>query len=312
MITLHKYTEDQKETWDNFVRSSNITSFLFFRNFMDYHKDRFNDHSLIIYNDAKIIALLPANLHNNTLYSHQGLTYGGFITDATMKTALMLSIFEATISYLKTQNITEFFYKKTPQLYTQWPAEEDLYALFRHQAQLVRRDISSTINLDNKLPFNTLRKRMVKKAIKNGISIFERDSITSFYPILTENLKEKHGTKPVHSQKELQLLKTRFPEGIRFFTAMDKEENLAAAVVIFEMKNTAHAQYICSTKVGRELGGLDAIFDHLINNIYASKQYFDFGISTENNGRVLNEGLINQKEMFGGRGVCYDTYHLTF
>ena len=36
--------------------------------------------------------------------------------------------------------------------------------------------------------------------------------------------------------------------------------------------------------------------------------YFDFGKSTERHGEYLNEQLIFQKEGFGGRAVCYDTY----
>lgn len=33
-----------------------------------------------------------------------------------------------------------------------------------------------------------------------------------------------------------------------------------------------------------------------------------FGICTENNGNFLNEGLINQKQEFGGRGIVHDFY----
>ena len=46
----------------------------------------------------------------------------------------------------------------------------------------------------------------------------------------------------------------------------------------------------------------------LIDNFKGTKEYFDFGISTENNGMYLNEGLISQKEGFGSRIVCYQTW----
>ena len=52
------------------------------------------------------------------------------------------------------------------------------------------------------------------------------------------------------------------------------------------------------------------VMDYLINQQYTDKEYFDFGISTEDNGRYLNEGLITQKQEFGGRGVVYDFYEL--
>ena len=46
---------------------------------MDYHNDRFKDHSLMVFKDDKLIALLPANIVDFNLRSHQGLTYGGFL-----------------------------------------------------------------------------------------------------------------------------------------------------------------------------------------------------------------------------------------
>ena len=50
--------------------------------------------------------------------------------------------------------------------------------------------------------------------------------------------------------------------------------------------------------------------DYLINECYSSKEYFDFGISTENEGLFLNEGLTSQKQEFGGRGIVYDFYEI--
>ena len=46
---------------------------------MDYHSEKFSDYSLLIYKGEKLIALLPANLINDQLFSHSGLSYGGFI-----------------------------------------------------------------------------------------------------------------------------------------------------------------------------------------------------------------------------------------
>ena len=57
-------------------------------------------------------------------------------------------------------------------------------------------------------------------------------------------------------------------------------------------------------------GALDLLFHQLIYDRYAQKRYFDFGISTEHGGQMLNEGLLFQKEGFGGRAVVYDTYEM--
>lgn len=310
MIRIEKYGKQKKTEWDSFIKSSNCSSFLFFRDYMDYHSERFTDHSLMIYLNDVLFTLLPANLESKTLYSHQGLTYGGFIYNSKMKAAQMLLIFEATIHYLNKKGIVSFIYKKTPQIYNTLPADEDLYALYRNDATLIKRDISSTIDLKNKLPFSKLRKRMVNKARRELITVNESESLDTIYPILTKNLANKHGVTPVHTQNELNLLKSRFEKNIRFFSAENRKNETIAGVIVYECQQTIHVQYICSLDEGRNVGALDIIFDYLINEKFTNKTYFDFGISTENNGLTLNEGLIAQKEMFGGRGICYDTYEV--
>jgi hypothetical protein len=47
-----------------------------------------------------------------------------------------------------------------------------------------------------------------------------------------------------------------------------------------------------------------------MNEKYCNISIFDFGISTENSGFFLNEGLLFQKESFGGRAIVYETYKL--
>ncbi|EAI4884208.1 TPA: GNAT family N-acetyltransferase, partial [Campylobacter coli] len=105
--------------------------FMFDRNYMDYHSDRFIDNSLMFYENEKLIALLPCNVSQNILYSHQGLTFGGFIVDENMKQSKMLECFEVLKEYMKENNFKKLIYKSTPYIYHKIPAQEDLYALFR-------------------------------------------------------------------------------------------------------------------------------------------------------------------------------------
>src|SRR5215469_11873946 len=94
------YTDAQKRTWDDFVRRSKNGTFLFLREYMDYHRDRFVDHSLVMsLDDGDLLALLPGNRVGATLVSHGGLTYGGFITDVRMKAAAMLEVFESALLF---------------------------------------------------------------------------------------------------------------------------------------------------------------------------------------------------------------------
>ena len=79
MIHIVRYTADKKAEWDSFVRESKNGTFLFMRDYMEYHADRFDDYSLMYYKGDKLLSLLPANRKGETLWSHQGLTYGGLV-----------------------------------------------------------------------------------------------------------------------------------------------------------------------------------------------------------------------------------------
>jgi len=68
---------------------------------MDYHKDRFDDYSLMVYKNGKLIALLPANIKDNIIYSHQGLSYGGIVYLKEVKFKDSLEVFESILKYLK-------------------------------------------------------------------------------------------------------------------------------------------------------------------------------------------------------------------
>lgn len=310
MITIKKYSSTEQPIWDDFIDNSKNGTFMLKRGYMDYHSDRFIDNSLMFYEDDELIALLPASKHGNELRSHGGLTYGGIITNKKMTAQKMLDIFDEMKKHLTECNITKLIYKCVPCIYHNYPADEDLYALFRNNAKLIRRDISTTIFLPEKIKFSDLRKRGAKKALKNGLLVKENHDFKTYIALLADVLKLHHDTKPVHTAEELELLASRFPDIIKLYAAFDEEEKMYAGVVIFDTPQTVHAQYIANSEKGREVGALDLVMDYLINTYAVDKKYFDFGISTEDSGRYLNNGLISQKEGFGGRATVYDFYEM--
>ena len=309
MVNIVKYSEDKKEGWNEFLCSSKNGLFLFDRDYMEYHSDRFIDFSLIFYEKNKLIALLPANIEENVLVSHGGLTFGGFITDSKMTTPKMMQIFDELINYLQRESISKVVYKCIPYTYHLIPAEEDRYALFRKGAKLFRRDVTSTVYLPEKVRFQEIRRRFIKKSMSAGLELKKVDDFKSYWNILEANLAKRHNTKPVHSVEEIEYLHNNFPDNIKLFASY-QDETMLSGVVVYESTNVAHAQYIASTDEGRETGALDVIFGHLINEYYRDKKYFDFGVSTENMGLYLNEGLIFFKEGFGARAVVHDFYEL--
>jgi lipid II:glycine glycyltransferase (peptidoglycan interpeptide bridge formation enzyme) len=131
----------------------------------------------------------------------------------------------------------------------------------------------------------------------------------AFMAIEEDLLHTRHNARPTHSAAELALLASRFPDSIKLFAAR-RESEMLAGVVIYETARVAHTQYIGASEEGRKLGALDLIFQYLINDRYAAKEYFDFGISNEDDGRYLNLGLIQNKESYGARATVFDWYSL--
>jgi len=312
MIRIENYSVLKKEEWNTFNKTSKNSLFMFDRDYMDYHSDRFQDNSLMFYKEDKLVALLPMNIKDNALFSHGGLTYGGFITDEKMHQEIMLECFDALRDYCKQCAITRVVYKSIPYIYYSQPAQEDRYALFLYGAKLLKTEASTVINLNSPIKMATLRRRQAKKAKKIGVQIqlcSQRSDFECYIDILNEVLGEYHNVKAVHTADELFLLYTRFPNNIQLYIAYF-ENKPVAGTVLFVYDDVIHTQYLASNDVGRSLGALDLIIDNVIEIYKTSKKYLDFGISTENSGRVLNEGLISQKEGFGGRTVTYETWSL--
>jgi hypothetical protein len=309
-MIVQRYTPADAPEWDAFVAASKNGTFLLHRGYMDYHADRFKDHSLLVRDpEGRLRTVLPAHADGRRLISHGGLTYGGFVSGPDMKVPLMLEVFEAVASYLASQGFQEWVYKTIPAIYHRGPAEEDRYALFLAGASLHRRDVLAVVDQRARLPYQERRARAVNRGRKAGLTSGEDDDLAGFWEVVTANLRQRHGVAPVHSPDEIERLRGRFPTNIRLFTCR-ADSRLLAGVLIYESPTVAHTQYIASTEEGRRAAALDLLFADLLGRHYADRPYFDFGISNEANGRKLNRGLIDQKEGFGARAVAHDHYLL--
>lgn len=310
---LLKYTPSMKSEWDKFVRSSKNGTFLFCRDYMEYHSDRFTDHSYIFTDDAgKISALFPASLHGREVRSHGGLTYGGLVMSDRTSAAgpdSPLEMLPALINEFSRQGIKKLIYKPVPHIYHRQPAEEDLYAIFRQKGRLAIRNIASAISLTDPLKSSRLGKRALKRQKAAGITVRPTDNAADFWQIIVDDRRVRHNVTPVHNLAEIQLLHDRFPSDILFFIACQNNEVLAGAV-IYMANGVMHLQYAAASDKGKELYAVDVIYHHLIFNIFPESRYFDFGISNENNGLYLNEGMIRHKEEFGARSIAYDCYEI--
>ena len=316
-ITVIPYDASKKDIWNGFVRESKNGTFLLERDYMEYHSDRFRDCSLMFYKRGKLIALLPANWveSENAVKSHGGLTYGGLVTDSGFTIDDALQVFKSAKAWMKkTLGANRWVYTPIPYIYCSLPSEEDMYALFRNGAVIRKTEVASVVDLSNRLPFRELRKRGYKKAMKKGLEVSEADfekDICEYWAVLENLLHDKFESKPVHTVDEMKLLHSRFPDSIKLYVVKN-EGKIIAGTVIYDTGQVARTQYIAASEEGKECGALDLLFRILLDEVYSDRKFFDFGGSTLYGGNHLNEGLIFQKEGFGGRAVIFNTYEMLF
>lgn len=298
--------------WNEFVAQSKNATFLFHRDFMEYHSDRFDDFSLLILDDKQQIkAILPAHKVGNTLYSHQGLTYGGLVLQQKTKLQDVIGMMQTMLHFLKDQHIDRLQLKQLPAIYCDFPSDEMEQLCFFLKANLVKREALAVVDLSNKIEVSRVRKRGIERGQQLGLVIKEVSDFKEFWSKMLEpNLQERYDAKPVHSLAEITHLKSKFPENIRQFNVYFENE-IIGGVTLFVTKNVLHPQYISGNKkFNTKYGGLDYLYQYVMTSVATSQGYFNFGSSSENNGLQLNTSLHYWKESFGGRTVVQNFYEI--
>jgi len=304
------YDSTDTGMWNEFVENSRNGTFLFNRAYMDYHADRFTDASWLIWIDAKLVALFPANRVGDEVVSHGGLTYGGFILSMNSGTEFILNLFDQFFNHLFQSGIKKVLYKTIPSIYHRLPAEEDRYALFRCGARLVRRDLLSVVSADAQRLPKALRRSITQRARATlGLSIETCNRWEEFWTLLQSQLVRYHGVQAVHCLNEIILLAERFPSEISLMAALI-DECIVAGAVLFETPTVIHVQYLAADDMSRKMGLLDLVLENAITQSQSKKKFFDFGISTLNNGYLMNKGLVFYKESFGARTIVHDFYEI--
>jgi hypothetical protein len=306
-----KYTSEYYNLWNDFVADAKNATFLFHRDFMEYHSDRFEDYSLLIFDEKENLkAILPANKVGNVLYSHQGLTYGGIIIHSSLKLEKFVSIYSEILRYLNENEIEILNFKLIPNIYCTFPSEEINYALFLSESKLIRRDALVTLDLKAQFKIDSNRLEGVKRAEKLDLEIKKDSNFLGFWNrILIPNLEIKHEAKPVHTLDEIQALQEKFPHNIVQYNVYQNNEIIAGTTLFINLK-TVHVQYISAIGDKNQHGALDYLFYYLITKEFSDYLYFDFGISNENQGKNINKGLQYWKETFGARTFTQDFYEV--
>lgn len=302
------YQESDYNHWNAFIDKAKNATFLFHRDFMEYHKERFQDYSLIVLDGEKWVAVLPANRLGNEVFSHQGLTYGGLVYDEKINAAKVEIILNVILSFLKENNIQSLILKLIPDFYQLRSSNEINYFLFQKKADLIKRSMNLVIDYSKPLQISKSKLKHFRRISKLDIKIEETEDCTSFWDqILIPRLQEKHQVSPVHSLEEINKLKLNFPENIKQFNVY-LEDEILAGITLFCSQQVIKSQYGATSLKGESIRALDYLFINLIEKYGSEYTFFDMGVL--DNGDLYNEGLLKQKEELGCAVYVQDVYKI--
>ena len=310
--SVRPYQESDYELWNTFVSAAKNATFLFHRDFMEYHKERFDDFSLLVFDKVKLVAVLPANRLDSKVYSHQGLTYGGLVYASKLKIEKIETILDLLFDFFKSKRIEHFYLHPIPSFYLgQGNAAIDFF-LMKKGAQLYRKEMNMVAHLPQEIPISKSKLKHFRRTEVLGLRVVEETTFQPFWEkILEPRLVEKYDAKPVHSLAEIQLLHEIFPKNIKQFSAY-LEDKIVAGITIFEFENGVKSQYGATSKKGEKYRALDFLFISLLDIFQKrGKLFFDMGIVNDSGEKGFHSGLLQQKEELGCTVWSQDFYKIT-
>lgn len=311
--TIRKYQTTDFALWNAFINDATNATFLFDRNFMDYHKDRFEDFSLMIFDATNLLAVLPANRVGQCVFSHQGLTYGGLVYAPYLKNEKVGVLLDLIIEFLKSNQISELYFHPILSFYLDRGNDALPFFIMKKGGQLYRKEMNMAVNLLQNNFISKSKLKHFRKTEKLGLQIKEERDFRPFWEeVLIPRLHQKYHSKPVHSLAEITLLKSKFPQQIKQFNVYNGDLILAG-VTIFEFEQGVKSQYGATTSAGEKFRALDFLFITLQRDYQLKgKRFFDMGLANDSNEKGFHSGLLQQKEELGCAVYSQDFYKITF
>lgn len=268
---------------------------------MDYHQDKFQDASLMIYNNHELVALLPANKVGDELFSHQGLTYGGILFTKTQSVDSITAVISVIIEFLKANHIASLTIKQLPEFYYETYAKDIYNVLQTYNSEIILKQVILAIDYQSEYNIHKTKLKRFNKLKTNGFRIVEgQHELERFWnTVLIKRLDEKHDSKPVHNLAEIQYLQDKFPSEILQYTIYNDTE-LLAGITIFKKGKVVKSQYGMASETGEKLKALDMLFVYLIRKYEEEGLHF-FSMGTVSNDSKLgySQGMLKQKQELG-------------
>lgn len=309
------FTADDSERWDALAARAPMATFLHTRRFLSYHGERLRDASVLVDDERGALrALLPAArdpADPARVTSHPGATFGGLVHDGRLYAEGVRDALAAAASHYADRGAKALRYKAVPHIYHRSPSADDLWALGELGARRVGCGLSVAIDLDGRRPPSERRLRSGRRAARAGVQVDGDGRLADLWPVLEATLERRHGTRPVHTLEEIELLRDRFPAAIRSVVGRLGGAEVVAGAVLFVSARVAHVQYMASSETGMRVGALDAVLERCVDLAAEwGLRYFDLGTSMEPGGGALQSGLHRFKAEFGGGGVVHEHYEL--
>lgn len=313
-LKIMGYCESFREKWDDFVMNHSVNgTFLQTRRFLEYHRNRFEDASLVIYkgNDT-VVAVIPAcaicDEGKKEFCAHCGSTFGGIVmSDLFYDIEHVDAVMTVLESTLRKQGYHRVRLKLTSEIFAGQNGNLLYYFLFQRGYSSYD-ELSCYIDFasyDENIAsnFTSGRRRDYKYSLKNELTfqkLGERQQIADFYGILCGNL-EKFGAKPVHSFEELlEFKESRLLDIVEFYGVYHENQMIAGSMVFLFGSQVFHTQYLAADQSCLKLYPMNFLDANLIRTARERGfSYFSFGTSTEEHGTVLNKKLAEFKEGFG-------------
>lgn len=323
-IIIKPYTSSQEDMWDDFVLNKSVNgTFLQTRNFLNYHpSERFVDASLMLYEKNRLIAVVPAceiiEGKDKIFFSHKGSTFGGIIIKKDYYVAeKVIAIVSKFDEYIKNQ-YQKVVLKITSDLFSTEASDLLQYAL-GYCGYKNYNELSTYVDL-KKLPndvadeFDRNKIRNIMKCEEHSLTfreLTEDADIERFYDLLEINLS-KYGVKPIHTVEEIKSFKNiRIPDNVKFYGVFENEVQVAGGMLfVFEQANVIHAQNLSADYRFTEYSPITYLYYRVIKQAKEDGyRFLSWGISTEEQGKVLNYGLIRNKESYGSKHQLNRVYY---
>jgi len=311
------------EEYQDLIFKENKQTIFSTKLFLSYHLDKFNTEFLIYKKNNKELLLLPFVRDNDSLSSHPGASYGGFVELKNIKDSEFEKIFNELNVFIKNNNINEVNIRYSPDIFLS-KNNFDFNDYIKSKSVLNYEQEETYIELSGR-DFENLNKTGFRKGHVSDISKFkntinfsikklEKENEVSSYYSLLENNTSKYGVKPTHSKDDLYKLINLLPNHIEIFGLFSDSGLLISGITIFVLNQKTVAAFYSNFNhdLGNQArGGLKYLYWELLKKYkHEGYKFFTFGVDVKP-GEPENKNLRYFKDGFGSNQDIRSNYTLT-